>query len=234
MLLHNLPLVAWRSRKVAADTQTEAGYGRSLILDRAPKRLFDLSVALACLFLLMPLFVLVGFLVWAVDRKSPFYSHRRLGRGGKTFGCLKFRSMRMNGDEILRRHLAENPAAMAEWTQNRKLKNDPRITIIGHVLRKTSLDELPQLINILRGEMSLVGPRPIVDAELEKYGDAASAYFAVRPGLTGAWQISGRSDTTYDERVRLDRQYVESRSFAGDIAIILRTVPAVFLVKGSY
>lgn len=234
MLLHNLPLVAWRSRKVAADTQTEAGYGRSLILDRAPKRLFDLSVALACLFLLMPLFVLVGFLVWAVDRKSPFYSHRRLGRGGKTFGCLKFRSMRADGDAILARHLADNPVAQAEWARTRKLKNDPRITPIGQLLRKSSLDELPQLINILRGDMSLVGPRPIVDAEVEKYGEAAPAYFAVRPGLTGAWQVSGRSDTTYAERVRLDRDYVASRSFAGDILIIMRTIPAVFLVKGSY
>ena len=234
MLLFNLPLAALRSRRIAAGTLTESGYGRNRILDRAPKRLFDLSVAALALFLLMPLFALVAVAVWAVDRGSPFYSHRRLGRGGKTFGCLKFRSMRLNGDEILSRYLAENPAAMAEWTQNRKLKNDPRITIIGHVLRKTSLDELPQLINILRGEMSLVGPRPIVDAELEKYGDAASAYFAVRPGLTGAWQISGRSDTTYAERVHLDRQYVESRSFTGDLLIILRTVPAVFLVKGSY
>ncbi len=234
MLLHNLPLAVLRSRRMTSGTLIEGGHGRGRIFDRAPKRLFDVSVAAICLFLLLPLFVLVAASIWAVDRGSPFYSHRRLGRGGKTFGCLKFRSMRMNGDEILSRHLAENPAALAEWTQSRKLKNDPRITVIGHVLRKTSLDELPQLINILRGEMSLVGPRPIVEAEVEKYGDAASAYFAVRPGLTGMWQISGRSDTTYAERVRLDRHYVESRSFSGDIMIILRTVPAVFLVKGSY
>ena len=234
MLLHNLPLAALRSRRIAAGTLTEGRYGRGRVIERAPKRLFDFTVAASCLFLLMPLFVLVAILVWAVDGGSPFYSHRRLGRGGKTFGCLKFRSMRLNGDAILSRHLAENPAAMAEWTQSRKLKDDPRVTVIGHVLRKTSLDELPQLINILRGEMSLVGPRPIVEAEVEKYGDAAAAYFAVRPGLTGAWQISGRSDTTYAERVRLDRDYVASRSFTGDIVIILRTVPAVFLVKGSY
>ncbi len=234
MLLSNLPLPALRSRKVASGLQAEGRYGHQRIHDRAMKRLFDLSVAMAMLFLLLPLFAFVALAVWAVDRGSPFYSHRRLGRDGKTFGCLKFRSMRMNGDEILMRYLSENPTAQAEWAQSRKLKKDPRITAIGHLLRKTSLDELPQLINVIRGEMSLVGPRPIVEAEVEKYGDAAAAYFAVRPGLTGAWQISGRSDTTYAERVRLDRQYVESRSFAGDIVIILRTVPAVFLVKGSY
>ncbi len=142
--------------------------------------------------------------------------------------------MRADGDAILARHLADNPVARAEWARTRKLKNDPRITPIGQLLRKSSLDELPQLINILRGDMSLVGPRPIVDAEVEKYGEAAPAYFAVRPGLTGAWQVSGRSDTTYAERVRLDRDYVASRSFAGDILIIMRTIPAVFLVKGSY
>lgn len=231
---HNLPLAGGRLKRSATSALTAEGSGLGRIVDEALKRGFDVTVALVCLFLLMPLFGLVAAAIWAVDGGSPFYSHRRLGRDRKAFGCLKFRSMRMDSDEILRRHLAANPDALAEWAQTHKLKNDPRITAIGHLLRKTSLDELPQLINILRGEMSLVGPRPIVQAEVEKYGDAASAYFAVRPGLTGMWQVSGRSDTTYAERVRLDRQYVESRSFTGDIVIILRTVPAVFLVKGSY
>ena len=234
MLLHNLSPVAWRSRKVATGTQTGAGYGRSLILDRAPKRLFDLSVALSCLFLLLPLFVLVAFLVWAVDRKSPFYSHLRLGRGGKTFGCLKFRSMRMNGDEILRRHLAENPAAMAEWTQNRKLKNDPRITIIGHVLRKTSLDELPQLWNVVRGDMSLVGPRPIVVGEISRYGRYFEHYCAVRPGITGLWQVGGRNDVSYRRRVAYDVTYSRARSCAMNVKIIAYTVPSVLFQRGSY
>ena len=204
------------------------------VVDRALKRSFDLSAALTALVILLPLFVLFALAIWAVDGSSPFYRHRRLGRGQRSFGCLKFRTMRIDSQEALARHLSENPAALAEWNQTRKLKDDPRITPIGHVLRKSSLDELPQLINIIRGEMSFVGPRPIVEEEIEKYGDAASAYFAVRPGLTGAWQISGRSDTTYAERVRLDRQYVESQNFAGDILIILRTIPAVFMVKGSY
>lgn len=230
----NLPLAGDRLKRIAGTALTTESVGQTRIIDQALKRTFDVSVALLCLFLLLPLFALVGVAIAAVDGGSPFYSHRRLGRNGKTFGCLKFRSMRLDGDEILRRHLAANPAAREEWEQTHKLKNDPRVTLVGHLLRKSSLDELPQLINIVRGEMSLVGPRPIVQAEVEKYGDAASAYFAVRPGLTGMWQVSGRSDTSYAERVRLDRQYVESRSFAGDMVIILRTVPAVFLVKGSY
>lgn len=230
----NLPLAGHRLKRIADTALTDDRFGQSRIVDQALKRAFDFSVALLCLFLLLPLFALVAAAIWAVDRGSPFYSHRRLGRDGKAFGCLKFRSMRLDGDEILRRHLAANPAAREEWEQTHKLKDDPRITLVGQLLRKSSLDELPQLINIVRGEMSLVGPRPIVQAEVEKYGDAASAYFSVRPGLTGMWQVSGRSDTSYAERVRLDRQYVESRSFAGDMVIILRTVPAVFLVKGSY
>ncbi|MCJ2012623.1 sugar transferase [Methylobacterium sp. J-076] len=234
MLHHNLPLAVLRSKAPSTVARTKGRFGLGQIVDRALKRAFDLSVAVTCLLLLAPLFLLVALTIWAVDGGSPFYSHRRLGRHETFFGCLKFRSMRIDGDAILKRHLAENPAALAEWNRTHKLKDDPRITAIGHLLRKSSLDELPQLINVARGEMSLVGPRPIVQAEVEKYGEAASAYFAVRPGLTGAWQVSGRSDTSYAERVRLDRQYVESRSFAGDMVIILRTVPAVFLVKGSY
>lgn len=234
MLHHNLPLAVIRSKTGATVPQTRGRPAPGKIIDLGLKRTFDIGVALGSLVLLAPLFALVALAIWASDGGSPFYSHRRLGRHGKSFGCLKFRSMRKNGDAILQQYLAENPAAMVEWTQTHKLKDDPRITAIGHVLRKSSLDELPQLINVLRGEMSLVGPRPIVQAEVEKYGDAAPAYFAVRPGLTGAWQVSGRSDTTYAERVRLDRHYVESRSFGGDIVIIMRTIPAVFLVKGSY
>lgn len=209
-------------------------FGPQRIFDRAFKRGFDLSTALTALVILLPLFALCALAIWAFDGGSPFYSHRRVGRGQRNFGCLKFRTMRTDSQEALARHLFENPAALVEWNLTRKLKDDPRITPIGRVLRKSSLDELPQLINIIRGEMSIVGPRPIVEAEIEKYGDSASAYFAVRPGLTGAWQVSGRSDTTYAERVRLDRQYVESQNFAGDIVIILRTIPAVFMVKGSY
>ncbi|WP_082482544.1 sugar transferase [Methylobacterium sp. Leaf123] len=209
-------------------------FGSQRIFDRAFKRCFDLSAAVTALMLLLPLLALFALAIWAIDGGSPFYSHRRLGRGQKSFGCLKFRTMRTDSQEALARHLSEDPAALAEWNLTCKLKDDPRITPIGRVLRKSSLDELPQLINIIKGEMSFVGPRPIVETEIEKYGDAASSYFAVRPGLTGAWQVSGRSDTTYAERVRLDRQYVETQNFTGDLLIILRTIPAVFMVKGSY
>lgn len=231
---HNLSAVDLRLNRPSYNAPAESGLAVRPPVDRAFKRGFDLSLALITFILFLPLFLLVALSIWAVDGGSPFYSHRRVGRDQKSFGCLKFRTMRVDSQEALARHLAENQEALAEWTRTRKLKDDPRITPIGHVLRKSSLDELPQLINIVRGEMSIVGPRPIVDEEIEKYGDAASAYFAVRPGLTGPWQVSGRSDTTYAERVRLDHMYVESQSFVGDIMIILKTIPAVFLVKGSY
>ncbi|MBE7196730.1 MAG: sugar transferase [Parafilimonas terrae] len=236
---HNLLLAGLRPRKVPSEPASsiapdECAVAEHPLLDRTLKRSFDVGVATLGLLLLGPLLLLVALAIWSVDGGSPLYRHRRLGRGGRSFDCLKFRSMRTDGDAVLTRYLDQNPAARAEWARTRKLKDDPRVTPIGQMLRKSSLDELPQLLNILRGDMSLVGPRPIVEAEVEKYGDAAAAYFAVRPGLTGAWQVSGRSDTTYAERVRLDRLYVESRSFAGDMMIIVRTIPAVFLVKGSY
>ncbi|MER2265750.1 sugar transferase [Methylobacterium oxalidis] len=198
------------------------------------KRSFDVTAALTAILLLLPLFVLLALFVRTYDGGPALYRHRRLGRGQTSFDCFKFRTMCMNSQEALQDYLNSNPAALAEWNETQKLRNDPRITPIGAILRKTSLDELPQLINILRGEMSVVGPRPIVEAEIEKYGPDAASYFAVRPGLTGAWQVSGRSDTSYAERVRLDRLYVESQSFRKDMVIILRTIPAVFFTRGSY
>ncbi|MEA1832113.1 sugar transferase [Methylobacterium durans] len=203
-------------------------------LDGWLKRSFDLTAAASALLLLLPIFILIALLVRAYDGGPALYRHRRVGRGQSSFDCLKFRTMRTDSQEALRLYLSGNPAALEEWAQTHKLKEDPRITPVGAILRKTSLDELPQLINILRGEMSVVGPRPIIEAEIEKYGPDAPAYFAVRPGLTGAWQVSGRSDTSYAERVRLDRLYVESRSFRGDLVIVLRTIPAVFFTRGSY
>lgn len=202
--------------------------------DVSAKRMFDVTAALLALIVLLPLFVLICLLILSYDRAPAIYRHRRLGRGHSTFECLKFRTMRVDSQEALREHLQNNPAALAEWSQTQKLRDDPRITPVGNILRKTSLDELPQLINVIRGEMSLVGPRPIVSDEIEKYGAEATAYFAVRPGLTGAWQVSGRSDLSYAERVRLDRLYVETQSFLGDMRIIAQTIPAVFFSKGSY
>lgn len=197
------------------------------------KRSFDIAAALSALLFLIPILILIAIAISVHDGGPAIYRHRRLGRGQSGFDCLKFRTMRADSQDVLMQHLRSDPVAMAEWSQTQKLKNDPRITPLGHILRKTSIDELPQLINVIRGEMSIVGPRPIVPAEVEKYGPAAAAYFAVRPGLTGAWQVSGRSDTTYAERVGLDRTYVETWSFRGDVAIILRTIPAVFFAKGS-
>jgi exopolysaccharide production protein ExoY len=206
---------------------------RVLRLDWAAKRCLDISVAATALFLLLPLLLLIAAAIWATDRKPPIFRHTRLGRNGRSFGCLKFRSMVVDGNAVLARHLAANPGAQAEWAATHKLSDDPRITAIGHVLRKTSLDELPQLWNVLRGEMSLVGPRPIVQAEVARYGQAFATCFAVPPGVTGLWQVSGRSDTTYAERVALDLEYASRWSLRRDLAIILRTIPAVLAQRGS-
>lgn len=199
-----------------------------------PKVIFDRVAAFAGLILLMPLMLIVAALIWRRDPGPVLYAHKRIGRHGRVFHCLKFRTMVLDSDAILARHLAENPAAAAEWAATRKLRADPRVTSIGARLRKTSLDELPQLINVLRGEMSLVGPRPIVMDEARHYGEALAAYLAVRPGVTGLWQISGRSDTSYAERVALDRAYVRGRNLMNDLWILMRTVAVVAKGRGSY
>lgn len=199
-----------------------------------PKILFDRLAALAGLIVLMPVMLVVAALIYLRDPGPVLYGHRRIGRHGRVFRCLKFRTMVRESDAVLARHLAENPAAAAEWAATRKLRVDPRVTKIGARLRKASIDELPQLFNVLRGEMSLVGPRPIVTDEARHYGEALAAYLAVRPGVTGLWQISGRSDTSYAERVALDRAYVRGRSMALDLWILLRTVVVVVKGRGSY
>lgn len=183
--------------------------------------------------MLAPIFIVVAILIRRSDSGPVVFGHQRIGYRGEPFRCLKFRTMAVNGDALLDRHLAGNPEARREWEETQKLRDDPRVTTLGRVLRASSLDELPQLINVVRGEMSLVGPRPIVQGELKRYGAAAAEYLSVRPGLTGLWQVSGRSDTSYDERVRLDREYVRTESLIGDLRIMVRTVPAVLLRKGS-
>jgi exopolysaccharide production protein ExoY len=200
----------------------------------ALKRGFDIAGAAAGLLLLSPLFVMIALLVKCADGGSIFYGHRRVGRNGEFFHCLKFRTMVPNGDQVLAAYLSRNPEARAEWSASRKLQSDPRVTRVGAVLRKLSLDELPQIINILRGEMSIVGPRPVVVDELEKYGHAADYYLKSRPGLTGLWQVSGRNDVSYETRVAFDRHYVENWSLAVDLYIIMKTIPAVCLTRGSY
>ncbi len=198
------------------------------------KRALDILGAGVGLVLLSPFFLIVALMVRA-DGGPAFFAHQRVGRGGKLFGCLKFRSMVIDSQARLEALLANDPAARAEWEATRKLKNDPRITRIGRFLRSTSLDELPQLINVLLGEMSLVGPRPVQEAEIDRYyGASAAHYMAVRPGITGLWQVSGRSETSYESRVALDVSYVSRPSLLADISILLRTPVAVLSRRGAH
>ncbi|MFT8247275.1 sugar transferase [Roseomonas sp. BN140053] len=194
----------------------------------------DVLLAGAALLLLLPLFALL----WVAVRRDggkAFFGHTRIGRHGQRFQCLKFRSMVPDADAALARLLAEDPEAARQWAETRKLPRDPRVTRLGAFLRATSLDELPQLINVLRGEMSLVGPRPVVQDELDRhYGSHRASYLAVRPGVTGLWQTSGRSSTSYATRVALDCQYVEDFSFASDLRILFRTIPAVLKRTGAF
>ncbi len=198
------------------------------------KRLFDLIV---CTLFLLPLLPLLGGLYLAVrlSSKGPaFYGQRRIGLGGREFKVWKFRSMVTNADEVLEQHLQADPELRKEWELDHKLRRDPRITGIGRLLRKTSLDELPQLWNVLRGDMSLVGPRPIVQREIEKYGDYYVQYCRVTPGITGLWQVSGRNNTTYEQRTRIDDYYVRNWSVSFDLYILYRTFKTVFLTEGAY
>jgi lipopolysaccharide/colanic/teichoic acid biosynthesis glycosyltransferase len=198
------------------------------------KRALDFIGASVGLVLLSPFFLIVALMVRA-DGGPAFFAHQRVGRGGKLFGCLKFRSMVVDSQARLETLLANDPAARAEWEATRKLKNDPRITPIGRFLRSTSLDELPQLINVLLGEMSLVGPRPVQEAEIDRYyGASAAHYMAVRPGITGLWQVSGRSETSYESRVALDVAYVSRQSLLADLSILLRTPVAVVSRRGAH
>ncbi len=197
------------------------------------KRGFDIIGASAGLIFLSPLLLLIAALVKYSDGGNIFYGHRRVGFRGRMFQCLKFQTMAENGDRILVDYFKRNPEARLEWEATRKLKNDPRVTAVGDVLRRLSLDELPQLFNVLIGDMSLVGPRPVVEDELIRYGDAMNCYINLRPGLTGLWQVNGRSDVSYETRIAFDRRYAETWSFFQDMFIIFKTVPAVLSLSGS-
>jgi undecaprenyl-phosphate galactose phosphotransferase len=201
-------------------------------ITRVAKRALDLLFAGMLLVGLSPILLATAFLIRR-DGGPAIFRHKRVGAGGRMFPCMKFRSMHVQSERMLADLLAHDPVSAAEWAATQKLKNDPRITPIGHFLRKTSLDELPQLFNVLRGDMSLVGPRPIVQSELGFYGDSADYYFATRPGVTGLWQVSGRSDTSYERRVELDVWYVRNWSLWHDIAILFKTVPVVLLRRGA-
>ncbi|ERK32226.1 sugar transferase [Clostridium intestinale URNW] len=194
------------------------------------KRIFDVVSSTLLLIILSPLFLILIILV-KLDSKGPvFFGHKRIGYKGETISVYKFRSMVQNAEEVLRNF---TPEQKAEFEKNFKLDDDPRVTKIGAFLRKTSLDELPQLINIIKGDMSVVGPRPIVQKEVVKYGKYADKLFSVKPGLTGFWQANGRSDTTYDERVQMDMYYIDNRSTLLDIKILFKTVIAVIRKEGA-
>ena len=195
-------------------------------VSRLAKSVFDQVGAAVLLFLLAPLFVVLASLVRA-DGSPAFYRHKRVGAGGRSFECLKFRTMVPDADAALRKLLASSPEAQREWNETQKLRDDPRITPIGRFLRATSLDELPQLVNVLLGEMSLVGPRPIVEAEIPRYGRDIEYYYDMKPGMTGLWQVSGRSNTSYSRRVQLDRWYARNWTLWHDVAILLKTIRVV-------
>lgn len=207
---------------------------RSFQRDETMIRMFDIMFAGIAVIFLAPLMLVTALVIYLLDPGPIFFAHVRIGRNGKTFRCLKFRSMVINAEARLQELLLNNASAREEWSRDHKLRNDPRIIGIGHFLRKSSIDELPQLFNVLRGEMSLVGPRPIVAAEVQRYGRYFSFYTSVRPGITGLWQISGRNDTSYRRRVAMDVMYCRAPSVNAYLKILFGTVPSVLAQSGSY
>jgi lipopolysaccharide/colanic/teichoic acid biosynthesis glycosyltransferase len=201
----------------------------SLIAD-----VMHVAIVLAVTMFAMPLMIAIALAVYANDGGPVLFRHRRVGRNGKTFYCLKFRTMAVDAEVRLADLLASDPVARAEWAADFKLRHDPRVTRIGAFLRRSSLDELPQLFNLMRGEMSLVGPRPIVEAEIARYGWRFRHYCAVKPGITGLWQVSGRNDVSYRSRVAMDCIYAKRKSPWLDLWVLAVTVPAVLAKRGSY
>jgi exopolysaccharide production protein ExoY len=199
-----------------------------------PKRIADIFLAISGVVLLAPLLI-ICFVATVIASPGPaLFRHKRVGFNGKHFDCFKFRTMVADAPERLRGLLESDPSAAAEWATNRKLKHDPRVTAIGAILRKSSLDELPQLFNVLKGDMSIVGPRPVTDEELERYATSVGAYLACRPGITGLWQVSGRSSTTYDKRVACDTFYARNWSMALDAKIVIVTIPSLLVSDCAY
>lgn len=196
------------------------------------KRLCDLLLAA----LILPILAPVIAVLWVLTRRdggAGFFGHLRVGKDGKAFRCWKIRTMVVDAEAKLKTYLAENPEAAAEWARDFKIENDPRITPLGKFLRRTSLDELPQILNVLKGEMSFVGPRPVVADELQRYGADRTYYTALTPGITGLWQVSGRNDVSYDERIEMDVTYFNTVSFASDFSILLKTFGAVTNATGK-
>lgn len=224
----------------------EGGTGEASIVERVRrvglswpgyllKRLFDLVSVVVILALFGWLMLIIAVSVRLSSGSNVIYGHTRVGRKGRQFQCYKFRSMVSDSDEVLRRLLETDPEAREQWERDFKLKDDPRITRIGRFIRRTSLDELPQLWNVVTGDMSIVGPRPVVQAEFEQYyGNARQHYLSVSPGLTGLWQVSGRNDLDYEQRVQLDKSYVENWNVFSDFFIVMRTVKVMVVGRGAY
>ena len=204
------------------------------VIEDLQVRILDLFIIFSSLPILAPIFLCLIAAIKLDSKGSAFYRQTRIGKNGEKFKVIKFRTMVQNADKVLFKYLEENPELLAEWNADHKLKHDPRITRTGRILRKASLDELPQLINVLKGEMSLVGPRPIVSEEIERYGDRFKYYAQVPPGITGLWQVSGRNDVTYQERVQLDEYYVRNRSIWLNVQILIKTTMAVLRQNGAY
>lgn len=219
-----------RPRPVAKAEPAERQVGRFYQIS---ERCLDVAGSLALIVVLLPVMLLLTVAVAIACGGSPFFAHARIGQGGRQFKCYKFRSMHLGAEQRLARLLAENPALRIEWERDHKLAQDPRVTPFGKILRVTSLDELPQLFNVLIGDMSLVGPRPVVAAELQRYGRFQASYLENKPGLTGLWQISGRSDATYRRRVATDHLYARRKSIFFDCKILIATVPAVLTRRGA-
>ena len=197
-------------------------------------RTLDIVVALIAIIFFAPVMLLVALMVFIGDPGPVIFAHRRMGEGGKHFHCFKFRTMGQDAEQRLQDLLNADPVARAEWNKDQKLRNDPRIIGAGHFMRKSSLDELPQLFNVLRGEMSLVGPRPIVEKEIVRYGRYYKNYCAVRPGITGVWQVSGRNGVSYRQRVAMDVYYSRNRTLAMHVRLMVLTVPCVLFARGAH
>jgi undecaprenyl-phosphate galactose phosphotransferase len=232
---HAFPAFAFEATRFFGQNPMLLSYrnGLSRPVSRMIKAAIDITLASLMLSLSSFLFLILA-VASRLDGGPMLFSHRRVGAGGRPFYCLKFRTMTIDADRVLEEALARDPVLAAEWEATRKLVDDPRVTRIGRILRKTSLDELPQLINVLRLEMSLVGPRPIVESEVPLYGEAIAQYYATRPGLTGLWQVSGRSNTSYARRVQLDVWYVNNWTVWNDIAVLLKTIPVVLRRQGAH
>jgi Undecaprenyl-phosphate galactose phosphotransferase WbaP len=229
-----LPTLWGASRSFGRLSGIEVRNGLLLATLQTVKRVIDLAVVATAMALFLPLLIAIAIAIKLTSDGPIFYGHTRIGRHGKKFKAWKFRTMYPNGDAILREYLARVMSARVEWDNDRKLRNDPRVTPIGKLLRKLSLDELPQMWNVLKGDMSIVGPRPIVESEVKLYGEVFRHYTTVKPGITGLWQVSGRTNLSYEDRVLLDQFYVRHWSPWLDVYILAKTVVALLKRDGAY